>query len=82
MAHFAKLGVGNIVERVEVVSNDIATTEQAGVDFLNNLYKTRDVWKQTSYNKLSEKIMLVLVFIMTKQEMLLFLKNLLIVGFK
>ena len=50
MAHFAKLGIGNIVERVEVVSNDIATTEQAGVDFLNNLYKTRDVWKQTSYN--------------------------------
>ena len=50
MAHFAKLGTGNIVERVEVVSNDIATTEQAGVDFLNNLYKTRDVWKQTSYN--------------------------------
>jgi len=50
MAHFAKLGIGNIVERVEVVSNDIATTEQAGVDFLNNLYKSRDVWKQTSYN--------------------------------
>ena len=50
MAHFAKLGVGNIIERVEVVSNDIATTEQVGVDFLNNLYKTRDVWKQTSYN--------------------------------
>jgi len=50
MAHFAKLGAGNIVERVEVVSNDIATTEQAGVDFLNNLYGTRDVWKQTSYN--------------------------------
>jgi len=50
MAHFAKLKVGNIVERVEVVSNDIATTEQEGVDFLNNLYGTRDVWKQTSYN--------------------------------
>ena len=50
MAHFCKLGVGNIVERVELVSNDIATTEQAGVDFLNNLYGTRDVWKQTSYN--------------------------------
>ena len=50
MAHFAKLGAGNIVERVEVVSNDIAITEQAGVDFLNNLYGTRDVWKQTSYN--------------------------------
>ena len=50
MAHFAKLGIGNIVLTVEVVSNDIATTEQAGIDFLNNLYNTRDVWKQTSYN--------------------------------
>ena len=50
MAHFAKLGAGNIVERVEVVSNDIATDEQTGVDFLNNLYGTRDTWKQTSYN--------------------------------
>jgi len=50
MAHFAKLGVGNIVEQVIVVSNDIATTEQAGVDFINQLYNTRDVWKQTSYN--------------------------------
>jgi hypothetical protein len=50
MAHFAKLGVGNIVEQIIVVSNDIATTEQAGVDFINKLYNTRDVWKQTSYN--------------------------------
>jgi len=52
MAHICKLGIGSIVERVEVVSNDIATTEQAGVDFLNNLYGTNDVWKQTSYNTL------------------------------
>jgi hypothetical protein len=50
MAHFAKIGTGNIIEKVEVVSNDIATTEQAGVDFLNNLHGSRDVWKQTSYN--------------------------------
>src|SRR6056300_132845 len=50
MANFAKLGIGNIVERVEVVSNDIATTEQAGVEFLQNLYKDRSTWKQTSYN--------------------------------
>ena len=50
MAHFAKLGTGNIIETVQIVSNDIATTEQAGVDFLNNLYGSRDVWKQTSYN--------------------------------
>jgi len=50
MAHFAKIGKGSKVERVEVVSNDVATTEQAGVDFLNNLYGTNDIWKQTSYN--------------------------------
>ena len=50
MAHFAKLGIGNKVERVEIVSNDVATTEQAGVEFLQNLYKDRAVWKQTSYN--------------------------------
>jgi len=50
MAHFAKLGTGNKIIKVAVVSNDIALTEQAGVDFLNNLYGSRDVWKQTSYN--------------------------------
>jgi len=50
MAHFAKLGVGNVVETIQVVSNDVALTEQVGIDFLNNLYNTRDVWKQTSYN--------------------------------
>jgi hypothetical protein len=81
MAHFAKLGTGNIVERVEVVSNDIATTEQAGADFLNNLYKTRDVWKQTSYNNNIRKNYAGIGSITIKQEMLLFLKNLLIVGY-
>ena len=50
MAHFAKLGIGNKVLTVEVVHNDTATSEQAGVDFLNNIYKTNDVWKQTSFN--------------------------------
>jgi hypothetical protein len=50
MAHFAKLGSGNIVTQVEVVSNDVALTEQAGIDFLNNLYKTNDIWLKTSYN--------------------------------
>jgi len=57
MAHFAKLKVGNIVEQVIVVHNSVITDEngveqeQLGVDFINNLYNTRDVWKQTSYNK-------------------------------
>ena len=56
MAHFCKLGVGNIVLEVHVVNNEVITDsdgneqEQLGVDFLNNLYGTRDVWKQTSYN--------------------------------
>tara|TARA_R100001460_G_scaffold107732_1_gene156981 strand:- start:592 stop:987 length:396 start_codon:yes stop_codon:yes gene_type:complete len=50
MAHFVKLGKGNKVLSIHVVSNDIATTEQAGIDFLNNIHKTNDVWKQTSYN--------------------------------
>ncbi len=50
MAHFAKLDTDNKVVQVEVVSNDIATDEKAGVDFLNGLYGTSDTWKQTSYN--------------------------------
>ena len=56
MAHFCKLGVGNIVEAVHLVKNEVITDntgneqQQLGVDFLNNLYGTRDVWKQTSYN--------------------------------
>jgi len=50
MAHFAKLGPGNIVTSVHVVSNDVATSEQAGVEFLQNLHGKDTVWKQTSYN--------------------------------
>jgi|TARA_R100000455_G_C6266115_1_gene121380 hypothetical protein len=57
MAHFAKLGKGNVVLSVHVVNNEVITDdngqeqEQLGANFLNNLYKTRDIWKQTSYNK-------------------------------
>ncbi len=56
MAHFVKLGIGNKVVQGVVVNNEVITDEngneqeQLGVDFLNNLYKTNDVWKQTSYN--------------------------------
>ena len=50
MASFAKIGLNNKVTNVLSVNNDVATTEQAGADFLNNLYNTNDVWKQTSYN--------------------------------
>jgi len=56
MAHFAKLGVGGVVERVESVSDDIATTEQAGIDFLRELYKDiHSQWAQTYSDGISRK---------------------------
>ena len=61
MAHFAKLGTGNIIKKVIVVSNEIINNsngieqEKLGIDFINNLYGTRDVWKQTSYNGIFRK---------------------------
>jgi hypothetical protein len=56
MAYFAKLGVGNAVEQIISINNSVITDsngieqEKLGVDFINKLYNTRDVWKQTSYN--------------------------------
>jgi hypothetical protein len=56
MAYFAKLGTGNIIETVISINNSVITDnngieqEQLGVDFINNLYGTNDIWKQTSYN--------------------------------
>jgi hypothetical protein len=56
MAYFAKLGTGNIVEKVISINNSVIIDsngieqEKFGVDFINKLYNTRDVWKQTSYN--------------------------------
>ena len=47
MKHFTKLGIGNKVLQIVAVTDDTAITEKDGVDFLNNLYKTNDVWKQT-----------------------------------
>ena len=61
MAHFAKLGIGNIVETVISINNAVITDangieqEQLGNDFINKLYNTRDVWKQTSYNNTIRK---------------------------
>jgi hypothetical protein len=55
VAHFAKLNQENIVIAVNVVHNnellvDGVESEQKGIDFINNLLKTNDTWKQTSYN--------------------------------
>ena len=60
MAHFAKLGVGNVVEQILVVHDNVllvdgVETESKGVEFLNNLFGERTVWKQTSYNNNSRK---------------------------
>jgi hypothetical protein len=54
MAHFAKLDENNIVLAINVVNNDVITvngveSEQAGIDFLTDLYG-HSLWKQTSYN--------------------------------
>jgi hypothetical protein len=54
MAHFAKLDEYNTVTEVVVVNNNVITvnsseSEQAGIDFLTNLFGYGK-WKQTSYN--------------------------------
>lgn len=53
--HLAKLDENNIVTAVHIVDNDVVTidgveSEQAGIDFLNELYKENATYKQTSYN--------------------------------
>ena len=56
MAYFAKIGENNIVEQVIVINNSVITDnngieqEQLGIDFINSLYNTNDVWKKTSFN--------------------------------
>jgi|TARA_R110000824_G_scaffold382471_1_gene575672 hypothetical protein len=49
MAHFAKLGLNSKVIAVNVVSDDIAVTEEAGKEFLLELTGYH-FWVQTSYN--------------------------------
>tara|TARA_B100001964_G_C14035101_1_gene510029 strand:+ start:465 stop:833 length:369 start_codon:yes stop_codon:yes gene_type:complete len=46
MAYFATIDENNIVKRVEVVENDIATTEQAGIEFLKQLHGSKFNFKQ------------------------------------
>lgn len=54
MAHFAEIGIDNIVKRVIVVSNNVLLdennneVEQKGIDFCEGLYGGN--WLQTSYN--------------------------------
>lgn len=55
MGSFVKLNnENNVIQGISLI-NEIFTVdgienEQIAVDFLNNLYQTNNVWKQTSYN--------------------------------
>jgi hypothetical protein len=56
MAHFAQLDSNNVVLNVIVLNNSVMENEQGqrveqiGVEFLQGLYGTETIWKQTSYN--------------------------------
>jgi hypothetical protein len=55
MAHFAQLNEENIVQRIIVISDDIAPdpapdNEQQGQAFIADVLGLAGEWKQTSYN--------------------------------
>lgn len=56
MAHFAQLDENSIVQQVLVVDNTQITDENGveqellGIAFLQSLFGSHTVWKQTSYN--------------------------------
>lgn len=56
MAHFAQLNENNVVTQVIVVGNDVLVdengneTEQLGIQYLQGLFGSDSIWKQTSYN--------------------------------
>jgi hypothetical protein len=81
MASFAKLGINNIVEKVISIDNKVikdsngVEQEQLGVDFINNLYKTNDNWKQTSYNTRGNKHYLSSNFALSNTQEKAFRKN-------
>jgi hypothetical protein len=50
MARFAKINENNIVEEVHEISDSIAITEEAGINFLKQLLGSDTNWKQSSMN--------------------------------
>lgn len=50
MPNFVKLNNSNIVVESVVLTAESAPNEQAGINFLNNLYHTQDNWKETTSN--------------------------------
>ena len=58
MGSFVKLNNENFVIQSVSLVNEVFTingieNEQIGINFLNNLYKTNNIWKQTSFNTLA-----------------------------
>ena len=49
MAHFAQLDENNVVTQVIVISNEVASDEETGKDFLASI-GFEGTWIQTSYN--------------------------------
>ena len=71
MAHFAKIGINNLVEDIVFVDNAITAdvyldgndgdkeksveVEQKGIDYLKGIFGSDTVWKQCSFNTWSNK---------------------------
>jgi len=64
MAHFAKIGINNLVEDIVFVDNTIThmdvsdsntEDEQRGIDYLQSIFGTDTSWKQCSYNTWSNE---------------------------
>ena len=51
MAKFVKLGLNSKVVKKHLVEDSIATTEQAGIDFLNKTHDYYPFWKQVLNNE-------------------------------
>ena len=65
MAHFAKIGINNLVEDIVFVDNSITYEthaddtstefEQRGIDYLKGIFGSDTIWKQCSYNTWANK---------------------------
>ena len=71
MAHFAKIGINNLVEDIVFVDNAVTANvyldgndddkeksvevEQKGIDYLKGIFGSDTVWKQCSFNTWSNK---------------------------
>lgn len=53
MAHFAQLDSNNTVIQVIVILEEMASTEEAGIEFCKRLFGADTTWLQTSYNTIA-----------------------------